>query len=145
MRNSKYFLNTVLTVLIGICLASAILVRTFAPVVILPKMSIPALVLISVIALVTDHYVSPKAQRCYICVSVFSALTFGVLPFVAGFITPNGILIYFFGGGAVFTVTTWLFDLMVDRLSSGPAAKFAPVLSGFGLYLASQCFMNIIL
>ena len=145
MRNSKYFLNTVLTVLIGIGLASAILMRTFAPVVILPKMSIPALVLISVIALVTDHYVSQKAQRCYICVSVFSAFSFGILPLIAGFITPVGALIYFFGGAVVFTLSTWLFDLMTDRLSSGPAAKFAPVLSGFGLYLASQCFMNIIL
>ena len=145
MRNSKYFLNTVLTILVGIGLASAILVRTFAPIIILPKMSIPAIVLISVIALVIERYVAPNAQRCYISVGVFSALTFGFLPFIAGFITPNGILIYFFGGAAVFTLSTWLFDLMVDRLSSGPAAKLAPLLSGFGLYLASQCFMNIIL
>ena len=145
MKNRKYFLNTVLTVLVSIGLASAILVRTFAPIVILPKMSIPALVLISVIALVIDHYVAPKAERSYICVSVFSALSFGVLPFIAGFITPVGAMIYFFGGAAVFTVSTWLFSLMVDRLSSGPAAKLAPLLSGVGLYLASQCFMNIIL
>ena len=145
MRNSKYFLNTILTVLVGIGLATAILVRTFAPVVILPKMSIPALVLISVLALVVDHYVAPKAERCYICVSVFSAVTFGVLPFIAGFITPVGGMIYFFGGSAVFTACTWLFSLMVDRLPSGPAAKLAPLLSGVGLYLASQCFMNIIL
>lgn len=145
MKNSKYFLNTVLTVLVGIGLASAIFVRTFAPVIILPKMSIPALVLISVIALVIDHYIAPDAERSYICVSVFSAFTFGVLPFIAGFITPVGALIYFFGGSAVFTACTWLFSLMTDRLSSGPAAKLAPVLSGAGLYLASQCFMNIIL
>jgi len=145
MKNSKYFLNTVLTVLVGIGLAAAIFVRTFAPVIILPKMSIPALVLISVIALVIDHYAAPNAERSYICVSVFSALTFGVLPYIAGFITPVGGMIYFFGGSAVFTVCTWLFSLMVDRLSSGPAARFAPVLSGVGLYLASQCFMNIIL
>ena len=145
MKNRKYFLNTVLTVLVSIGLASAILVRTFAPIVILPKMSIPALVLISVIALVIDHYVAPKAERSYICVSVFSALSFGVLPFIAGFITPVGAMIYFFGGSVVFTISTWLFSLMVDRLSSGPAAKLAPLLSGVGLYLASQCFMNIIL
>ena len=78
MRNSKYFLNTVLTILVGIGLSSAILVRTFAPIVILPKMSIPAIVLISVIALVIERYVAPNAQRCYISVGVFSALTFGI-------------------------------------------------------------------
>lgn len=145
MRNSKYLLNTILTILVGVGLASAILVRTFAPVLILPKMSIPALVLISVIALIIDHYLAPDAERCYICVSAFSALTFCILPLIAGFITPVGAMIYCFGGAAVFTVCTWLFSLMVDRLSSGPAAKLAPLLSGAGLYLASQCFMNIIL
>jgi hypothetical protein len=32
---------------------------------------------------------------------------------------------------------------MEDRLSTGPAAKLAPILSALGLYLAAQCFMGI--
>lgn len=145
MKNKTWFLNTVLAVLITLGLGAAILVRTFAPVIILPKLSIPALVLISILALVIDHYVASGEKRCYVCVAVFSALSFGILPFAAGFITPLGILIYGFGGGAVFTVTTVLFSMIMDRLSSGPAAKAAPVLSGLGLYLASQCLMGIII
>ena len=46
-------------------------------------------------------------------------------------------------GAVVFTAVTWLFSSMMDRLSSGPAAKLAPVMSALGLYLAAQCFMGI--
>lgn len=145
MKNKSWFLNTVLAILITVGLGIAILVRTFAPVIILPKLSIPSLVLISVLALVLDHYVTSGGKRCYVCVPIFSALSFGLLPFAAGFITPMGILIYGFGGAAVFTVATVLFSMIMDRLSSGPAAKAAPLLSGVGLYLAAQCLMGIII
>jgi len=145
MKNKIWFLNTVLAVLITIGLGAAILVRTFAPHIILPKLSIPSLVLISVLALVIDYYVTSCEKRCYVCVAVFSVLSFGILPYAAGFITPLGILIFGFGGGVVFTITTVLFSMIMDRLSSGPAAKAAPFLSGLGLYLASQCLMGIII
>jgi len=145
MKNKAYILNITLTILVAAGLVAAILVRTFAPHIILPKMSIPAVSLISLAALLLDYLITKGEKRSCVLNAVFSALTFGVLPFVAGFITPLGILIYGIGGAAVFTVTAWLFSLTVDRLSSGPAAKFAPYISAFALYIASQCFSNIIL
>ena len=42
-------------------------------------------------------------------------------------------------------MTAWLFTTVQERLSSGPSCKAAPVVSAFGLYLASQCFMGILL
>ena len=48
-------------------------------------------------------------------------------------------------GGAVFTLLTFLYSSVQERLSSGPNAKAAPVLSALGLYLAFQVFANIIL
>ena len=36
-----------------------------------------------------------------------------------------------------------LFTDMAERLSSGPAAKAAPFLSAFGLYLAAQALMGM--
>ena len=48
-------------------------------------------------------------------------------------------------GGVIFTVTTWLFSSVQDRLSSGPAAKAAPIMSAFGIYLAVQGLMGMIL
>jgi hypothetical protein len=44
----------------------------------------------------------------------------------------------------VFTVTTLLYTSMADRMSSGPAAKAAPVMSALGLYLAVQVLCGMI-
>ena len=144
MKNKTYILNTFLAAIFGIYLLAAVVVRTFCPQIILPKANIPNLVLISLIALVLDHYLAPGAKRCYICIPVFSAITFGLLPYAAAFTTPVESLKLAVVGCAVFTVTTWLFTTIQDRLSSGPAAKAAPVISAVGLYFAAQCLSGII-
>lgn len=86
MKENKYFLNTALAIVLGLILLIAVLVRTFAPAVIIPQLDIPNLVLISLIPLVLDHYAAKNAKRCYICIPVFSAVTFGLLPFAACFV-----------------------------------------------------------
>lgn len=143
MKNKTYTLNTILAVVLCLSLLVCVLVRTFAPNVILPALDVPNMVLISLVALLADHYLAPGAKRCYICIPVFAVLTFGLLPFAACFVgaweaVKLGIL-----GGVVFTITTWLFSSMTDRLSSGPNAKAAPVISAFGLYLAAQVLMGM--
>ena len=72
-------------------------------------------------------------------------MTFGLLPFAAGFAALENVWKLALVGGVVFTAVTFLFTSIQDRLSSGPIAKAAPVLSAFGLYLAAQCFAGIIL
>lgn len=144
MKENKYFLNTALAVVLGLALTAAVLVRTFAPAVIIPGLDLPNLVLVSLTALVIDHYLAPGAKRCWICIPVLSALTFGLLPFAACFVGGAEALKLGIIGGVVFTVTAWLFTSMQDRLSSGPAAKAAPLFSAFGLYLAAQCLMGIL-
>jgi hypothetical protein len=74
---------------------------------------------------------------------VFAVLTVRLLPFADCLVTLLEAVKLGIVGGAVFTAVTWLFSAMEDRLSTGPAAKLAPVLSALGLYLASQCFMGI--
>lgn len=145
MKNKTYTLNTILAAVLGAALLICILVRTFAPRIILPELDIPNLVLISLVALVLDHYLAPNAERCYICIPVFSAITFGLLPFAAAFVGAMDALKLAVAGGVVFTVMTWLFSSVQDRLSTGPAAKAAPVVSAFGLYLAVQGLMGMIL
>lgn len=145
MKNKTYNLNTILAAVLGAALLICILVRTFAPRIILPELDIPNLVLISLVALVLDHYLAPNAERCYICIPVFSAITFGLLPFAAAFVGAMDALKLAVAGGVVFTVMTWLFSSVQDRLSTGPAAKAAPVVSAFGLYLAVQGLMGMIL
>ena len=145
MKNKTYFLSTMLSAVLGIALLIAVIVRTFSPAVIIPMLNIPNMVLISLAALLLDHYLVNGAKRCYICIPVFAVLSFGMLPFAACFVTVMDALKLGVIGGIVFTATTWLFSTMQDRISSGPTAKAAPIVSALGLYLAAQAFSGIIL
>lgn len=145
MKENKYFLNTALAAVLGIALLIAVFVRTFAPAVMIPQLNIPNLVLLSLAALTIDHYIAKDAKRCYGCIAVLSALAFALLPLAAGFGGIMDAMKLALAGGIVFTVTAWLYSSIRDRLSSGPAAKTAPVVSALGLYLASQCFSGWIL
>lgn len=140
MKNNKYFLSTALAVVVGIALAVCVILRTFFPAIILPQLSIPNMVLLSLIALLLDHYIAKGAERCWICIPVFACLTFGLLPYAASLVDAMEPAV----GGVTFTVTTWLYTSIQSRLASGPVAKAAPVLSALGLYLASQCFAGLL-
>ena len=145
MKNKMYTLNTLLAAVVGVALLACVIVRAVAPMIILPELDIPNMVLLSLIALVLDHYIAPGAKRCYICIPVLAAATFGLLPFAACFVGALNALWLALAGGVIFTVVTWIFTTMADRLSTGPVAKAAPILSALGLYLAVQCFMGILL
>ena len=144
MKNNKYFLNTALAAVVGLALIGCVLLRTFIPAIILPRLSISNMVLLSLVALLLDHYCAKGAKRCWWCIPVFSLLTFGVLPYAASLVGVPEALKLAVVGCAVFTATTWLFSSIQNRIASGPVAKAAPILSALGLYLASQCFAGII-
>lgn len=144
MKNNKYILCTTLAVVVGVALAVCLVLRTIVPAIVLPKLSIPNMVALSVIALYLDHLIAKDTKRCYVCVVLFSALTFGLLPYVASFADLWSALKLAAVGCGVFTVTTFLYTSILNRIASGPVAKAAPLLSAFGLYLASQCFAGIL-
>lgn len=145
MKNHTYLLNTLLAAVLGLALLIAVLVRAFAPIIIIPQLNIPNMVLVSLAALLLDHYLAPGAKRCWICIPVLSAAAFGLLPWAACFVGVAEAVKLAVVGGIVFTAAAWLFTSIQDRLSSGPACKAAPVVSAVGLYLAAQAFMGIIL
>lgn len=140
-----YVLNTVLAVVVFLAVLVCALVRVFAPNFIIPALNVPNMVLLSLIALLLDYYLAKGADRCYICIPVLSAVTFGLLPWAAGFVGAVDALVLALVGGVTFTVTTLLFSTMADRISSGPAKRFAPVVSAVGLWLAAQCLTGIFL
>lgn len=145
MKNKTYFLSSMLAVVLGIALVTAVIIRTVSPAVIIPDLDIPNMVLLSLAALLLDHYLARVAKRCYICIPLFAAVCFGLLPYAAAFTTPVESLKLALVGACVFTVTTWVFTSMMDRISSGPKAKAAPIVSALGLWLAVQAFTAIIL
>lgn len=139
----KYFLNTFLAGVFTAALLAMVIARAVCPVLVFPGFGVPNLVLISLIALLLDHYFVKDAPRCYICIPVFAFLTFALLPLAAGFAALVNALVLGVKGCVTFTVTTWLFTDLADRISTGPSAKLAPIMSAMGLYLASQCLMGM--
>ena len=143
--NKTYVLNTILSIVVGIFLLACVVARTICPAVILPQMDVPMLVLLSLVALVLDHYLAKDAPRCYICIPVFAAAVFGLLPLAACMVTGWEALKLATLGCVVFTVTTALFTSIQDRLSSGPAAKASAFFSAVSLYVAALCFAGMTL
>ena len=143
MKNKTYTLNTVLTAVLAAVLAAMVLLRAFCPQLILMQFDIVTITGICLVALVLDHYLAPNAKRCYICIPVFAALSFGLLPLAAGLVAVKNILGLAPTGAAIFTLCTFVFTSVQDRLSTGPAAKFAPIMSAFGIWLAVQAFAGI--
>ena len=145
MNNKKYLLNTILAVLVTLGLLAALLVKVFWPAAVLPVLNIPNLAAISLAALAAEQFIAPGAKRCYICIPVFSAITFGLLPWAAGFAAGEEVWKYALAGAAVFTAVTWLYSSMLDRMASGHNSKMAALVSALGLYLAVQAFAGILL
>ena len=143
MKNKTYTLNTVLTAVLTAVLAVMVVLRTVSPQLILMQFDIVSITGISLAALVLDHYLAPNAKRCYVCIPLFAALSFGILPWAAGMVAVKYLLGLALTGAVVFTVCTFVFTSIQDRLSSGPAARLAPIMSAFGIWLAVQAFAGI--
>ena len=143
MKNKTYTLNTVLTAVLTAVLAAMVVLRTVSPQLILMQFDIVSITGISLAALVLDHYLAPNAKRCWICIPLFAALSFGILPWAAGMVAVKYLLGLALTGAVVFTLCTFVFTSIQDRLSSGPAARLAPIMSALGIWLAVQAFAGI--
>lgn len=145
MKEKTYFLNILLALFTGIALLAAMMVRVFVPIASIPEPGIPELVLFSLIVLLVEHYLKKSGTRCYLCVFLLSVVTFGLLPWVAGFVPAGMIVKTALGGAVVFTATTWVFASMQERMASGNTSKLAPIVNALGLYLAVQGLTGIFL
>lgn len=145
MKHNKYLLNTLLAAVLFVAMLVKLLIAVFQPAAVLPKLDIPNMVLLSLAALLIEHFAAPGAKRCYLAIALLSAATFALLPLMAGFACQHTFWKYGLVGGVVFTAATWLFTSMTERISSGPKAKAAALVSALGLYLAAQCFAGMFL
>ena len=143
MKNKTYTLSTVLTAVLAAVLAAMVILRAVSPQLILMQFDIVSITGICLVALVLDHYLAPGAKRCWICIPLFAALSFGVLPAAAGMVALKYALGLALSGAVIFTLCTFVFTSIQDRLSSGPAAKAAPIMSALGIWLAVQAFAGI--
>lgn len=142
----KYTLHTLLAALTGLACLTAVAVRAFLPAVILPRLDLPAVAGLAIAALVLECYLTKAApRRQWVLTALLGGLTFGLLPLCAGLADAGEALRLGLAGAVAFTVLTVLFTAIRDRLSSGPAGKLAPLLTGGVLFLACQVFAGMIL
>ena len=145
MKENTFLLNILLVAAVGLALLACVVIKAFLPTVCLPRLDLPAMTALSLLALLAEHYLAPGAKRVWVPVLLLGCVTFGLLPVAAGLAGADRAGVLALAGGAVFGAVTWLFDQAAQRIGSGPAAKAAPVLTALGLFLASQCFTGILL
>lgn len=145
MKKNTFLLSVSLVAVLFVALAAGLLVRVWLPAAILPPLNIPNMVLLSVLALLLEHFIAKGNPRCYWAVALFGAVSFAVLPLMAGFACVHDFWKYGLVGGITFTVTTFLFTSATQRLQTGPKAPAAVILTALGIYLAAQCFAGILL
>lgn len=145
MKKKSYLLSVFFSAALTLTLLGCGIARLVYPMVILPQWNIPNLVALSAMVLVLEQYLVGAEKKNYLALFLFSALSSGLLPWAVGYILPLEMGKYALSGGLVFTATAWLFESLTQRLSSGPAAKAAPLLGGAGLYLAAQALQGIFL
>ena len=143
MKKNPFLLSVFQVAVLFVACAICMLVQVFQPAAIIPTLNIPNMVLLSVIALLAEYFVAKNNPRCYWSVAVFSLLSFAVLPLMAGFACVHTFWKLGLIGGIVFTITTFLFTSATERLLTGPKARLAVLLTGIGIWLASQCFAGI--
>ncbi len=129
---------------LAVTMTAGVLLRTFLPAAVLPKLDIPAMALLVLAALLLEHYLGAGEKHCYGLLALWGALGFGLLPVAAGMVEVALWWKYALVGGAVLAGMTALFTSLTDRLLSGPAAKAAPIIGGVCLWLACQCFAGMI-
>ena len=140
MKN-KISLSLILVATLFVSLVTLVLIRTFAPVVILPKFDVISISIVSLIALVINHYLNDEDNDLIAIAIAF--VGFGALPFVSGFVALTDVLLLALKGGVTFTVLMFVFSSIQERLSINNKKWFAPLVTAFMLYLAVQCLMGI--
>jgi len=145
MKNRNSVPNLSLVIVLTAALLVCRILRVCIPFAILPQLNIPNMVLLSGAALLLDHIRSGRTKAPDFTMPILAALTFGLLPWLAGFAEVREIWKPALTGGVVFGLVAWIYNSMAERIATGPVAKSAPVFSVLGLYLAAQGFAGIIL
>ena len=141
MKN-KLSLSLILVVTLFISLLTLVLIRTFAPFVILPKFDVSNIAILSLIALVINHYLNDEDINFY---SIgFAFVAFGILPFASGFVSLVDALLLALKGGITFTVLMFIFSSIQDRLTINGKKWFTPLITAFMLFLVVQFLIGII-
>lgn len=136
-------LNVLLAAVLTIGLLIEMIWRTFQPNVVLPKLDVPAMAALILLSLLLEYFLTGTKKRVWGMQIILAAVTFWLLPTVAGLKTAG--IVTMLCGTAAFVILTILFDWTVERVELSGNEKGAMTAAAFGLYLACQCFMGMLL
>lgn len=142
MKNNRLILNVALTATVGIAVAVCVVCRALLPYAVLPQLTLPTMALLSLVALTANAYLAPHAKPCYPLSALVAAVCFGLFPWLGGFLVWTEAIKTGVIGGLLFLLLTVVYTSLQRR---APASRTAPLVYGFGLYLAAQGFMGILL
>lgn len=144
MKKNPFLLNLLLACTVGVyCLVVAIY-RLAAPQVVIPKLDLPVMVGLSLIALVIEAYLRKEIKRNWIVTVCLGILTFLLLPLCAGVVDMSGVWKVGLGGGAAFAVAALCYTGITERMRSGGKAVLAPIGNALMLFLAAQALAGLL-
>lgn len=144
MKNRSNARSLLLTAVLLVVLTVLMVVKCLYPAVILPKLNIPNMVLLSLIALLAETLFF-SGESLWLWDGLLAAVAFGLLPAAAGFVLWQECWKYALVGGVTFTLTALAMDGVRQRIASGVRGKAALGATALGIYLAAQCFTGILL
>ncbi len=143
MKKPYDHLGIILAAVTGGALLVSMILRTFLPRIILPHPDLSAVSVLILASLLIEHYFLRDRQRDYRWLPLYGVLIFGLFPMASTLVSPLDSLLLAIDGAAMLIVLSFLFDMLVARLSDSPASRLAPVVGAFGLFLAVQCIKDI--
>lgn len=144
MNKKPFVLNILLVIVVAVTCAAGVLLRAFSPAAVLPRVSLPLLVLLSLVALVLERYLAPGSERRWAVIIPLGGATFGLLPWCAGLDTGLPVWMLLLVGTVVFGVTAAAYGAIERRMAGVSGARLAPVAHALGLYLASQGLVGLL-
>lgn len=144
MKKQVYFKNILLIIEMFLLCGAVVAVRTFFPGFVLPRIGIPMLTVLSVIPMMINDICNIGCEEVRPVSLLLAGLTFTLLPLSAGWSAGLPLWKLFVAGTVVYGVTEIVYTSILRRISTGTRVPMAPVVNGFLLWLASQCFQGML-
>lgn len=138
-------LSILLTALLWAALLALLLLRSIVPAAVLPEMNVPNIALLSLAALVIDHYAArgrKAAREGRFVAALAAALGFFLLPLEAEMTDLGEAIKLGMLGGITFGGVALMFDSAQMR-PNADATGVTPIVNALCIYLAAQGFSGM--
>lgn len=147
MKHNPLNRAALLAAVVGLACLGLSVGGALAPMAILPKLDLPLMLGLSLIALTLDGYLGAGSKLSWPALLANAALggiAFGLLPWYAGAAGGTPAWVLGLAGGAVFGTASLLYTAALERIATGPKAPLAPAGAALMLFLAGQCLSGLL-